>query len=405
MVVTLSDYILEQEVSTASCDDILIEEAYAAMEVNRALANAYAKEITMLEYAVEFGSDLYVEAEGGTGTEEKTGFGAKVGKFFKTIWDAIVNAFKWIGRQFAKLWGWIKGLFSKKTADTLRNVATSDKVDEAVIKIKEDLKSKNLRLEDFEEIIATKGVRKFIENGNKTYDQLTQLLGELKSAITDVDTANLNKILAEIKKLTSELAKGKGTLALAGSGSTGALKFGANMTEKGLSPQQTEQNRDLLNQMADFVEWTAGEGRAAIGGLQDKMQKFDYELDQISRSLPDVNGENTTNKQKDLVSAFKGHSDEILNNCTNIARQVGGINCIYSACRAATQVAYKNAEARQAADHVTDMAKRITGYVMKHPDASATDIANAVGATAEDIKKMDMTEIRRQAREAAEKNK
>ena len=202
-----------------------------------------------------------------------------------------------------------------------------------------------------------------------------------------MNTDTTRKLLSEIAKLTGELAKGKGTLALAGKGSSNALKFGKNSSDQGMSEREVEKNRDMLNKMADFVEWTAGEGRGAIDGLNDKMQKFDYELDQVSKSLPDTGADDTTNKQKELVKVFQEKQGEILQNCTNIARQIGGINCVYSAARAAVQAAYKNAETRKTAARDADMGQRIDGYLKKHPEATASEIAKAVGATAEDIKK------------------
>ena len=45
MVITMSDYLLEQEISTASCDDIVLEQAAAEIEVSSALIDAYCKQM------------------------------------------------------------------------------------------------------------------------------------------------------------------------------------------------------------------------------------------------------------------------------------------------------------------------------------------------------------------------
>ena len=74
--IKLSDYIMEQEVSTASCEDIVLEQLQAEINVNVALAEAYAKQILMMEYAEGYSSDLYSEAD--TSTDTKSSAGSKI---------------------------------------------------------------------------------------------------------------------------------------------------------------------------------------------------------------------------------------------------------------------------------------------------------------------------------------
>lgn len=107
MIVTLSDYILEQEVSTAECSDITMEQTLAGIDVASKLWAAYTKQIVMLEYA-----NTYMEADEQTATETKTGE-----KWYQKAWTAIKNFFKMIGTWFVNRYNDLKKLFSKnKTA-------------------------------------------------------------------------------------------------------------------------------------------------------------------------------------------------------------------------------------------------------------------------------------------------
>lgn len=96
MVVTLSDYILEQEVSTASCDEIVFEQLQAEIDVNTAIVSAYAKQLAMLEFA----SGYTMEADTSTSTEQKKGFFSKLWGGIKKVWKAICD---WFGRRIQSI--------------------------------------------------------------------------------------------------------------------------------------------------------------------------------------------------------------------------------------------------------------------------------------------------------------
>lgn len=106
MVITMSDYLLEQEISRASCDDIYIEQAAAEIEVASAIVDAYLKQAIMLEYADD--GSVYLEAEGKG--------------FFKTIWEGIVSL-------ATSIWSAITGLVDKiKTYFANKKLARAKKV-------------------------------------------------------------------------------------------------------------------------------------------------------------------------------------------------------------------------------------------------------------------------------------
>lgn len=140
MVIKMSDYLLEQEISTASCDDILLEQAAAELEVAGALVEAYAKAVVMFEYA----SEVYQEGE------LKEIWGNKDYGFLKKLWESLKAILRAIGRFFGGLWNKAKGL--KEKASTA---------------IKGLKKAKNLPEEERKEIaVALEGISEKVRNGD-----------------------------------------------------------------------------------------------------------------------------------------------------------------------------------------------------------------------------------------------
>ena len=101
MVIKMSDYLLEQEISTASCNDILLEQAAAEIEVSSALIDAYCKQAVMLEYAYM----EETESESEEKSEKKPGIFKKMGEaikkffsgifsFLRGLWDKVVGFFR-----------------------------------------------------------------------------------------------------------------------------------------------------------------------------------------------------------------------------------------------------------------------------------------------------------------------
>lgn len=93
--IKLSDYIMEQEVSTASCDDILMEQTFAEIDVASKVCAAYCKQLMMLEYD----AGLVQEADDTTKT-----------KWYKTAWEAVKKFFTTIGKAIA---GFFTGIWNK----------------------------------------------------------------------------------------------------------------------------------------------------------------------------------------------------------------------------------------------------------------------------------------------------
>ena len=108
----ISDYILEQDISIATCDDIEIAQCFAEMEVMAALVECYIKQDIIQEYCSGDISEFDVYMESGD-TDTSTGNGENTEKEkAKTKWyQSILNLLKKIGTFFLKIMG--KAPFSK----------------------------------------------------------------------------------------------------------------------------------------------------------------------------------------------------------------------------------------------------------------------------------------------------
>ena len=130
----ISDWILEQDISTASCDDIGLAQCFAEMEVLSALMECYAKQELIQEYCsgdirefdvyMESGDEADAEPEGessdgsddsgdkksnkfkgfmsGAGNKAK-GAGSKVKETAKKWWGSVIDLIKNIGTLIVKL--------------------------------------------------------------------------------------------------------------------------------------------------------------------------------------------------------------------------------------------------------------------------------------------------------------
>lgn len=212
MVITMSDYLLEQEISTASCDDITLEQAAAEIEVASSLIDAYLKQVVMLEcaYMEKADEDTDEDEDDSDDGEQKPKFFAKIGsaikKFFvgifdflRGLWGRIVNFFKRIKadgmmKRMAKMSEEEKNNFAYSLGVALDN-ANSPLSLEALVK-KEDTMRTNL----FEMI--TELTSRFVDlfdAVNTNLDTWTQLAS---------DASNVSKTISEFKKAYKDTAKG-----------------------------------------------------------------------------------------------------------------------------------------------------------------------------------------------------
>ena len=116
----ISDWILEQDISTASCDDIGLAQCFAEMEVLSALMECYAKQELIQEYCsgdirefdvyMESGDEADAEPEGessdgsdDSGDKKSKGAGSKVKETVKKWWGSVIDLIKNIGTLIVKL--------------------------------------------------------------------------------------------------------------------------------------------------------------------------------------------------------------------------------------------------------------------------------------------------------------
>ena len=140
MAIKISDYIMEQEISNASVDDIELARCFAEMEVISAMINCYAKQEIITEYTStdisEFG--IFQEADGAeeAGSEEAGSEDTKKKKdnLFKRAGQGFINLLKKLGEMivafFAKFK--FKSLKERVMSGKINNYKFSGSVDVAV---------------------------------------------------------------------------------------------------------------------------------------------------------------------------------------------------------------------------------------------------------------------------------
>lgn len=99
----ISDYIMEQEISTASCDDIEIAKCFAEMEVLGSIVECYAKQAMIMEYYEGDVSEFGIFQEATNDETNNDSDSEKKRNVFKRMGSAIWNALKKVGEMFLKI--------------------------------------------------------------------------------------------------------------------------------------------------------------------------------------------------------------------------------------------------------------------------------------------------------------
>lgn len=208
----ISDWILEQDISTASCDDIGLAQCFAEMEVLSALMECYAKQELIQEYCSgdirEF--DIYMESGDETGAEPEEessessddsgekksnkfkGFmstignktksaGSKVGTTAKKWWNSVIELIRNIGMFIVKL-------FSGVSYEQIRTRVVNSNVNSWDFPVQlgymESLLIKTIKYyEDFSKLLTSKTTD--LSKYKKLYESIT----ESEQTIINVDTS------------------------------------------------------------------------------------------------------------------------------------------------------------------------------------------------------------------------
>lgn len=189
----ISDWILEQDISTASCDDIELAQCFAEMEVLSALMECYAKQELIQEYCSgdirEF--DIYMESGDETGAEPEEessegsdDSGEKKSKKFKGFmsgaketakkwWGSVIDLIKNIGTLIVKL-------FSRVSYEQIKERVVESTAETWTIPV-----------------AMISGMQKYLKSVLKHYEQFSNLL---TSKTTDI---------AKYKSLDSDITTSK----------------------------------------------------------------------------------------------------------------------------------------------------------------------------------------------------
>ena len=319
MVVTLSDYILEQEVSTASCDDIVLEQLQAQIDVNLALANAYLKEYMMLEYA-----SVYTEADESNGatTEKKSG---KFKEWIKKVWEAIKGFFVKIGTKIKQFVRWIKTKIGGDAPTRLRKLAEKGSEEDCkryVVAILNEFAKKSNKIEqhlsDLKPLMKAAGQVqvKFDELGlfSVVPESEEEADARIEKVVKGGDAINLvfwtgaspemiKNMTSALSKLMSELSNGLDQALSAVSNSNGdvdAIKskldaidlpdmdnffttLGESISGAG-GGIAINSNKEMLKYMADGLEYYLKEGLTTLDKFAETAKTMVNKLDTALRS-------------------------------------------------------------------------------------------------------------------------
>ena len=191
--IRLSDYILEQQVSPASCFDVVIEEYAGAIDVAAAIINAEVKQLMMLEYASEY----TMEADDSTSTEtKKKNIFQKIGGGIKHLWEKFIGWLKHVAE-------WAKGLFKRKkkgSEDIARPFTGSNvSVDQAITLLKgmTDEEKKSFKTKSKPFIDSAASIAALSDSVETMSEKLTGLF-DLTNIQTDADVDKELKKLEEV---------------------------------------------------------------------------------------------------------------------------------------------------------------------------------------------------------------
>ena len=280
MIIQLSDFILEQEISTASASDIIVEQTLAEFEVSCALVEAYTKQLTMLQYA-DPDSSFYQEAESG---EKNDGF-------FKRIWEALKKAWKSFTGFFVNLWKKFIGLFKKKKNGTSIIDDTIENLSQIPIEQQKDFK------------VKVKGTTSqqidFLLDSAEDFEKMVSYAAELiKGMENDDDNNTLRNLSIKIEEIDKRIRSRKNNIMFRNPNSGAKIELDYQETKKLLE--------DLKSKMSKLPDITKLEeiAKMNISSMDDiftPSQNVDQEkLAELRQKRADI-----VNVSKDLTKIFQ----------------------------------------------------------------------------------------------------
>lgn len=262
MVITMSDYLLEQEISTASCDDIYFEQVQAEIEVADSLMCAYAKQLMIEEYA-------YTEAEDDSSKKSEESSTAKKG-FFKSIGAFFKGIFKFIADKLKAFWKWIKSPFIKKTVEKAEEIAESGTEEEAKPIVEEVAKKV-----PWVEIYTVDDLQDLVENLTSTTIQLCQITEQFVNIFLTKDRKSNEDILSKSNQnVFSRLSEVEGKF---NEMKSILAKFSEAKFRKVSQsvPQSYEKSyRKQLGKMCKFANYMTTKGENALATANENLDRM-----------------------------------------------------------------------------------------------------------------------------------
>lgn len=252
----MSDYILEQDISSASVMDIEIQQAYAEMAVASALMDCYLKQATIMEYAScdasEFG--VFVESDDSTSKESK-GFINTI----KNAWNKFIN---WIKSTFKAL---VMAIAKKSPEKTLYYLEKCP--DDATFKLSAPVVNN-------------------IQSFSHLYDVLNQLLEVLESGPEQGTAAKCQKIIDKVDSWYKPDENGKSE----NSGEDTAVYAKGTLARilKRMNDQDpVKKTKDLYAQLEKRLK-TDGKDNAEAKVSKDDMERVKEAVDKSGRAIVDL---------------------------------------------------------------------------------------------------------------------
>lgn len=305
MIVTLSDYIMEQTVSPASCEDIAMEQGLAEMQVYTALANAYAKQIMMLEYAAEYTMEADDETATTTATEEKKT--SKFKEFWRTIWEGIKKAIFWLRDRFVDFGKWIKGKFNKKSIEKAEQIAENGSDEEVAaivdsiydageLKTSDETASATVAVQPAKKLSAFELLTAYeVDDIANIINDIASLAEKLRTNTKSIFTANRNNSKGFIKGALSSNINALGEE---------LSKLEVRKSNAGWVSVSTKDKRGMLKKMTQFVKWMTSEGFNKLDEIDKKLNDIVKDED-TNMDFSNTPSENVTEITKTLSNLQK----------------------------------------------------------------------------------------------------
>lgn len=289
----LENYIMEQDINTASVADIFAEQAQAEFKVSIAIAESYAKEAAIMEYFTE-GTVLDAATNKGVAESKLKKALLFIPRFFKAIFTRFIAMFK--KKDVAAAKAMVDNIPDAVKSEVLvpMTEAELDQCMTAIENVAGLLMGRGSnsgiigKLDDFCELVYT--------GKYKHPDQLAGLSKETLSTIERVENFNLSKIIAKHRakynQLARQMANEEVKVSFTTKGEAESKKSNSTYKEDQLLAPEGSWLGKMPTKKVNVDQATSGENFASVAKFEAMIKKLE-EL------------------RKDLAQ-FKSDADEVI---------------------------------------------------------------------------------------------